>query len=99
MSRKKGGTIAPAISISLILISLFTMVFLQVEVRRMGYLVWRKSRDHKIELDRQRVLATQFARVIRPSHLQEVAVSRLTLSEPKAGQIIHMSGDRLALKQ
>ena len=99
MSRQQLHRITPILSISIIVFSLFLMVFLKMDLRRMGYVVWKQSREHKATLDQHRVLATEYAKVIRPGHLQEVAVNTLTLSEPRSGQIIHMSGDRVALKQ
>jgi hypothetical protein len=99
MSQEQKAKISPAISIAIIVFSLFLTVFLQMEVRRMGYIVWKQSREHKSHLDEHRILAAELARIVRPSRLQEVAVNRLTLTEPKAGQIIHMSGERVAVRQ
>lgn len=101
-SRKKNieqNHLKPVLSILIIIFSLFMMVFLQMEVRRLGYMVWKQGREYKVVLDDKRTLAAEYAKITRPSRLQEVAVSRLTLSQAKAGQIIHMSGDMVALKQ
>jgi len=99
MSQKHLQSISPIISLLIILSTLFATVFLQMEVRRIGYVVWKQSREHKSLLDEHRLLVADYAKLTRPQHLQEVAVSRFTLSEPKTGQIIHMSGERFAVKQ
>jgi hypothetical protein len=89
----------PMVSVSILISSLFLVVFLQMEVRRLGYVVWKKSRDLKVRTDENRLLGAEYAKTLRPSRLQEVAARRLTLVEPRAGQIIHMSGEGVALKQ
>ena len=98
-ANSKNEHLKPVLSILIIIFSLFLMVFLQMEVRRLGYMVWKQGRDYKVVLDEKRTLAAEYAKITRPARLQEVAVSRLTLGQAKAGQIIHMSGDRVALKQ
>jgi hypothetical protein len=83
----------------IVLFSLFLTVFLQMEVRRLGYVVWKQSHDYKMRQDSYRILVSEHAKVTRVGHLQEVAANSLTLSEPKSGQIIHMVADQVALKQ
>jgi hypothetical protein len=97
--RQSENHLKPVLSILIVIFSLFMMVFLQMEVRRLGYMVWKKGREYKVVLDDKRTLAAEYAKITRPARLQEVAVNSLTLSQAKAGQIIHMSGDRVALKQ
>ena len=99
LNRKNENHLKPVLSILIVIFSLFTMVFLQMEVRRLGYMVWKQGREYKVVLDDKRTLAAEYAKITRPARLQEVAVNRLTLGQAKAGQIIHMSGDRVALKQ
>src|SRR5690606_7415596 len=99
MGQKRTNHIKPILSILIVIFSLFLMVFLQMEVRRLGYMVWKEGRQYKVVLDSKRTLAAEYAKITRPGHLQEVAVTHLTLSQAKAGQIIHMSGSRVALKQ
>lgn len=92
-------SVKPIISIMIIISSLFSVVFLQMEVRRQGYAVWKQSRKYKNAMDEKRVLVSRYAKITNSNRLQEVAFSKLTLTEAKSGQIIHMSGDRIALKQ
>jgi hypothetical protein len=99
MSRNQINQLQPLISVCIIIVSLFTLVFLQMEVRRMGYVVLRQTRAYKTVEDEQRLKVMRYARMIRPDHVREMAVNKLTLNEVKAGQIIHMSGEKIALRQ
>ena len=96
---KRQESFKPIISILIIISSLFGMVFLQMEVRRQGYIVWKQSREYKTAMDEKRVLVSKYAKITNSNRLQEVAFSKLTLTEAKSGQIIHMSGENIALKQ
>lgn len=99
LNQQNRTSMKPIISILIIIASLFTMVFLQMEVRRQGYIVWKQSRLYKAAMDDKRVLVSKYANITNSNRLQEVAFSKLTLTEAKSGQIIHMSGDYIALKQ
>lgn len=99
MSKQQIDQMRPLLSILIIIVSLFLLVFLQMEVRRMGYVILKQSREHKVQLDEYRMKVMKYAKMVRPEHVREVAVSRLTLNEAKQGQIIHMAGDRIALRQ
>ena len=99
MERFNAGSANPIISIVIIVAALFSIVFLQMEVRRKGYTVWKQSRAYKAALDDQRWLVSRYAKITNSNRLREVAFSKLTLTEAKSGQIIHMSGDKIALKQ
>ena len=98
MSRKNFNQIAPLISIFIILFSLFALVFLQMEVRRLGYVVLKQTREYKNLKDEQRMKVMRLAKITRPDRLRDLAVSTLTLSEAKSEQIIHMSGEKIALR-
>jgi cell division protein FtsL len=94
----KSTTLKPWLSLGLILLSFFTMVFMQMETRRMGYVVWKQIRELKSVSDQERVLVIQYAKMNRPERLQELAVHKLTLSEINDKQVIHMTGDRVAVR-
>lgn len=99
MSHKQKIQIYPLISVAIIIVALFTMVFLQMEVRRMGYVLLKQTRAYKALQDGHRMKVMRFAKVMRPDRLRDLAISRLTLNEVKSGQIIHMSGEKIALRQ
>ncbi len=99
MSRQQINQIKPLVSVIVIIVALFTTVFFQMEVRRMGYVVLRQTVQYKNLQDEYQLKSMRLARILRPDHLQSLAVNRLTMDEPQAGQIIHMSGDTVALRQ
>lgn len=99
MSKRQIDQLRPLFSVIIIIVSLFLLVFLQMEVRRMGYVVLKQSREYKALLDRQRLQTMEYAKMTRPERVRDVAVSRLTLNEAKQGQIIHMAGENIALRQ
>lgn len=99
MSRQQINQLLPLFSVSIVIFALFSLVFLQMETRRMGYVVLKQTRAFKALEDEHRLKSMRYARIMRPEHLRDVALNKLTLNEVKAGQIIHMSGEKIALRQ
>lgn len=89
----------PFLSLSVIIVTLFTMAFMKMEVRRMGYVVLKETRHHKILKDEHRLKTMNYARSTRPDHIRRYAISRLTLNEARVGQIIQLVGQRIAVPQ
>lgn len=99
MSRHQLNHLKPLLSVLIVIVSLFTLVFLQMEVRRMGYVVLKQSREYKAHLDRYRLHNMEYAKATRPERVRGLAVSKLTLNAAKQSQIIHMAGERIAVRQ
>lgn len=99
MSRHHINQLKPLFSVMIIIFCLFTLVFLQMEVRRMGYVVLKQSREYKLHLDRYRLETMEYAKVTRPERVRGLAVTKLTLNAAKQNQIIHMAGERIAVRQ
>ncbi|MCB0350084.1 MAG: histidine kinase [Bdellovibrionales bacterium] len=99
MSHKQKLQIYPLISVVIIIIALFSLVFLQMEVRRIGYVLLKETRQYKSLQDEHRLKVMRFAKVMRPERLRDLAVTRLTLNDAKSSQIIHMAGEKIALRQ
>ncbi len=99
MSIRQKLRIYPLMSVIIIIIALFSLVFIQMEVRRRGYELLKLTRDYKSLQDEHRLKIMRYAKVMRPDRLRDLAVSKLTLNEAKAGQIIHISGEKIALRQ
>lgn len=99
MSQQKKMRIYPMLSVLIIISALFTLVFIQMEVRRQGYILLKQTREFKSLQDEHRLKVMRYAKITRPEHLRELAISRLTLNEAKASQIIHISGEKIALRQ
>lgn len=99
MSRERLNDILPFFSVLIFVSTLFALVLLKMEVRRMGYSVLKASQEvHRLK-DRQRMLSMDYARLTRPEHVRKYAVSKLTLNDARNGQIIQLTGQKLALPQ
>ena len=81
----------PYLSILIITMFLFSVVFFKMEIRRIGYTDLKLSRDEKRTRDQGRGQMIALAKVTRPDRLQRVAESRLTLRKAELGQIIQMT--------
>lgn len=83
----------------MILVTLFAIVFAKMEVRRVGYSVLKKSRNYRSLQDSYRSKVIDYAKLTSPENLRRLAISRFTMGEAQVGQIIHMSGDQIAVRQ
>ncbi len=99
MSDKTKSEVRPFISISIIILTLFSLVFLKMEVRRMGYSMLKQVQEYKTMKDLHRLKIIKYARLTSPERLRKMAKTHLTLSEADLGQIIQISGEKIALKQ
>jgi hypothetical protein len=86
----------PFFSILLIIGTLFTLVFLQMEERRLGYAILKSTREQRQILEEKRERSMQLAKITRPQHVEQLAQSRFTLKKVQANQIIHLTGAQLA---
>ncbi len=93
------GNIAPFISVAMIMSFLFFIAFSKMEVRRLGYSVWKLSREERRLRDVERDLQIQVAKAMRPERLSAVAQTKLTLRRAERGQIIQMTEAGVALEQ
>lgn len=82
----------PVISIIIMIFSLFVIVFVQMEERRIGYDVLVLNRAQRRVLEEKRVLALQLARLMKPQNVERLAQSRLTMKKVQSNQIIHLTG-------
>ena len=99
MIKNKIIELRPFLSVVVIISSLFTVVFIKMEVRRVGYIVLQESREYKLVIDERRKLTSRLARITRPDRVRKLALSRLMLDDAKSGQVIQMSGTKIALRQ
>lgn len=81
----------PFLSIIFIISTLFILVFLQMEERRLGYQFFKLNKDYKRLRSDLREKEIQFAKVTRPQLLDSVAQKKLTLKKVQSNQIIHLS--------
>lgn len=92
MSSKNFRQLKPFFSVLIIIFTFFSLVFLQMEERRLGYSVLKLSREHKKILEDKQAREIQLVKVTRPQLLEHMAQSKFTLKKIQADQIIHLSG-------
>lgn len=93
MSKENFRQLKPFLSVLVIIFTLFAIVFLQMEERRMGYVVLKLTREHKKVLEEKRTREISLAKITRPQLLDHVAQQKFTLKKVQANQIIHLTGD------
>jgi hypothetical protein len=99
MSLTSFPKLRPFISILIITCTLFSIVFFKMEVRRMGYSVWRLSRFERSAADKKRLKAIDYAKMTSPGRIQQIAQKQLALVKPNRGQMVQMTGEIVVLPQ
>lgn len=89
----------PFVSVVFLIGTLFSLVLLKMEVRRMGYSVLKATKEVQTLKDQNRLLTMEYARLTRPDHVKKYAMSRLTMEYARNGQIIQLTGQKIALPQ
>lgn len=87
----------PFLSVLIITGTLFTIVMVHMEIRRMGYELLHLSQAERKVRDVHRERAVELAELTGPQNLRRVAQSKLAVQAPAKGQIIHLTGDRLVV--
>ncbi len=91
--------IKPFFSVLIFVSAMFFVVFFKMEVRRMGYAVWKLSRAEKSAADQKRLSAIQLARLSSPGRIEKIAQKNLALAKPNRGQMVQMNGEVYVLDQ
>lgn len=94
MSQKNIHQLKPFASVLIIISTLFAIVFLQMEERRVGYGVLKLTREYKKASEDRRSKEIQLAKVTRPQLLDQIAKNKLTLKKIESKQIVHLSDVR-----
>lgn len=97
--RQLRSELKPFVSVLLLIGTMFSLVILKMEARRMGYLVLKATKEVQQLKDQNRLMTMEYARLTRPEHVRKYALSRLTLNDARNGQIIQLTGQRIALPQ
>lgn len=82
----------PFLSICIIISTLFALVFMQMEERRIGYSLLKLSREQKEIIEQKRVKSMKLAKLTRPQQVEKFVQNRSTLKKMSSSQIIHLSG-------
>lgn len=99
MNEDQVENLKPFLSVTILIATLFTVAFMKMEVRRLGYVVLKETRQFKTLKDQSRLKSMEYARLTRPEQIRKYAMSRLTLNEARNGQIIQLVGRRIAVPQ
>ncbi|MEO0335032.1 MAG: hypothetical protein AAF202_01470 [Pseudomonadota bacterium] len=95
--KAKAGQLKPYISVWIIVCSLLLLVFFKMESRRMGYQAVKLNSNLRKVQTEYRNQSIMLARSVRADRIKFYAMSQLTLEQAEKGQIIQMSGDKIAL--
>ncbi len=87
----------PFVSVLLVIFTLLSIVFTKMEVRRMGYSLLKESRQLKSLTEQKRLKEMTYAQLTRPERIETFAERRLALKKAQKGQIVQISGERIAL--
>jgi hypothetical protein len=92
MNRRSLRQLKPFCSVLIVIFTFFSIVFLQMEERRLGYSVLRLSRQYKKIQEEKHTKEIQLVKITRPQLMEHMAQSKFTLKKVQADQIIHLSG-------
>ena len=84
------SSIKSLISLILILSSLFSMAFLQMEERRQSYYLLQLNKELKSMIENRRNLEIKRLNALRPQKIEKEIQSRTALNQAQSEQIIHM---------
>ncbi len=90
-SSRELSSLRPFISVLIIIATLFGVVFLQMEERRLSYSVLKLSRAYKQELQKLKIKEIEVAKAFRPQHVERIARDRLTMKRISPKQIIRLN--------
>ena len=91
MSQQQVKSIKPFISVMLLMCFLFSIAFIKMENRRMGYSFLKLVHKEKVLRNKQREKSLQLARMTRPERVRVLATQRLPMKKAGEGQIIQMA--------
>ena len=83
--------VKPFISLFFILVTLFAVVFVRMENRRMGYAIYDLAQKERSETQKQRVALLNLARMTSPERVKKLATEKLTFQAAKEGQVIRVT--------
>ncbi len=81
----------PFLSVLFVILTLFGLVFLKMEERRISYEVLKLTREYKKTSETKKQKEIQLARLIKPQFIESVAKEKLTLKRIAPSQIIHLN--------
>ena len=92
MSNENMKQLKPFLSVIFFILSMFVIVFFQMEERRLSYSLYKLNREYKNELEEKRKQSIQLAKLTRPQNVENIAQNKMDLKKVQKSQIIHLSG-------
>jgi hypothetical protein len=92
------ATLKPFLSVTIIIFTMLSVVFLKMEVRRMGYSLLKDSRQYKTMVEQKRLQEMNLAQLVRPERIENLAQKRLSLQRAQKGQIVQLAGTNIVLQ-
>jgi cell division protein FtsL len=89
--------IKPFFSIFFILMTLFGLVYVKMENRRMGYVLLNMAQKEKTLREQQRLAVARLANMTNSDRVRKIATGRMTFQNAKEGQVIRVAGKGTAL--
>lgn len=83
--------VKPLVSIVIFIFSLFSLVFLQMEERRLNYELLKLNKEFKQSLEARRFQEIKLAKATRPERIEREVQLKTALVSPGESQIIHMN--------
>lgn len=99
MSKQSVNDLKPFASVLIIIITLLLIVFVKMEIRRSGYMLWKQARVEKQLQDEFYQKSVLLAKVLGPNRIHNIAQAELDMQKAHFGQIIQMTPQQVALKQ
>ncbi len=90
-NRAEARHLKPFISVCFIVFTLFSLVFLKMEERRISYAVLKLTREFKKVTELKKQKEIQLAKLSRPQFVENIAKGKLTLKRATDKQIIHLN--------
>lgn len=88
MSSDQVDSFKPVLSLGIIILSLLSVVFFQMEERRLGYSLLKVSNESRKVAEQKKSLEIQLAQKTRPYFLEKMAAVQFTLKKAESHQII-----------
>jgi hypothetical protein len=87
---KQRIVLGPFLSVMILIGTLLLLVFLQMEERRLGYVLFRLEKQQRILTDKKWKSEVLLTKLTRPQLVEKMAQRNLTLKKIASHQVIHM---------
>lgn len=88
--QKTHSSYASFLSVLILILTLFFLVFLNTQLRVKGYQVWKKLKQAESLEDSNRLKEVEYIKKANDKVLEQMGKKNLTFKEAKKGQVIHI---------